>query len=74
VSLIATAILQELLDSCATNRLKTSHMKFKNKPIQLNWGKLLGFDQVKLAQGQLKSKSGKALMNAKIGRKVLAAK
>jgi len=49
-------------------------MKSTNKHIQLNWGKLLGFNQVKLAQGQLKSKSGKALMNAKIGRKVLAAK
>jgi len=49
-------------------------MKSTNKHIQLNWGKLLGFNQVKLAQGQLKSKSGKALMKAKIGRKVLAAK
>jgi len=42
-------------------------MKSTNKRIELNWGKLLGFDQVKVAQGELKSKSAKALIGAKIG-------
>jgi hypothetical protein len=44
-------------------------MKSTNKRIQLNWGKLLGFNQVKVAQGDLKSKSAKALIDAKIGAK-----
>ena len=44
-------------------------MKSTNKRIELNWGKLLGFDQVKVAQGELKSKSAKALIDAKIGQK-----
>jgi hypothetical protein len=37
-------------------------MKSADKRIKLNWGKLLGFNQVKLAQGELKSKSAKALI------------
>jgi hypothetical protein len=37
--------------------------------MQLNWGKLLGFNQVTVAQGDLKSRSAKALIDAKIGRK-----
>jgi hypothetical protein len=44
-------------------------MKTKNKCIELNWGKLLGFSQAKDAQGNLKSKRAKALIDAKIGRK-----
>jgi hypothetical protein len=42
-------------------------MKLENKRINLNWNKLLGFSQVKVAQGDLNSKSAKALMEAKIG-------
>ena len=49
-------------------------MKSRSKRIQLNWGKLLGFNQVKLAQGEPKSKSAKALIDAKIGTKTLGAK
>jgi hypothetical protein len=37
-------------------------MKSRNKRIELNWGKLLGFNQVKLAQGQLKLKVAKAMV------------
>jgi hypothetical protein len=44
-------------------------MKTTNKRIKLIWDKLLGFNQVKLAQGELKSKSAKALIEAKIGSK-----
>jgi len=44
-------------------------MELRNKRIQLNWAKLLGFSQVKLAQDELKSKSAKALIEAKIGKK-----
>ena len=44
-------------------------MKITNNRIQLNWGKLLGFNQVKFAQGELKSKRVRAMMNAKIGDK-----
>jgi len=44
-------------------------MKLGNRRIDLNWGKLLGFSQVKVAQGDLKSKSAKALIEAKIGSK-----
>ena len=49
--------------------LKGVDMKLTNKRIKLNWGKLLGFSQVKVAQGELKSKSAKALIDAKIGQK-----
>jgi len=44
-------------------------MKLTSKRIKLSWGKLLGFSQVKLAQGSLRSKSAKALIDAKIGTK-----
>jgi hypothetical protein len=44
-------------------------MKSTNKRIKLNWAKLLGFSQVKLAQGDLKSRSAKALIEAKVGSK-----
>jgi hypothetical protein len=44
-------------------------MKPKDKRIKLNWEKLLGFSQVKCAQGDLKSISAKALMEVKIGQK-----
>ncbi len=54
--------------------LKPPRMKSRSKRIQLNWGKLLGFNQVKLAQGEPKSKSAKALIDAKIGTKTLGAK
>jgi hypothetical protein len=44
-------------------------MKSTNKRIKLNWDKLLGFNQVKQAQGDLKSRSARALIEAKIGAK-----
>jgi hypothetical protein len=44
--------------------LKGAEMKLTNKHIKLNWGKLLGFNQVKVAQGDPKSKSAKALIDA----------
>jgi len=49
-------------------------MKSTNKHIKLNWDKLLGFSQVKFAQGDLKSKSGKALIRARVGAKTLGIK
>ena len=43
-------------------------MKSTNKRIQLNWGKLLGFNQVKVTQGEPKSKAAKAMIGAaKVG-------
>ena len=42
-------------------------MKFTNKRINLNWGKLLGFSQVKVAQGEPKSKAARAMIGRKIG-------
>jgi hypothetical protein len=42
-------------------------MKATNKRIKLNWGKLLGFSQVKVAQGDPKSKSAQAMIGAKAG-------
>jgi hypothetical protein len=44
-------------------------MKATNKRIKLNWGKLLGFSQVKAAQDDPKSKSAKAMIGAKVGQK-----
>jgi hypothetical protein len=44
-------------------------MKSK-KQIELNWSKLLGFNQVKQAQGDVNSKAARALLGAKIGAKV----
>ncbi|HVV01223.1 MAG TPA: hypothetical protein VHH88_07655 [Verrucomicrobiae bacterium] len=44
-------------------------MKPSNNKIELNWGKLLGFNQVRQAQGSLKTKSARALVGAKIGTK-----
>lgn len=44
-------------------------MKSTNKRIALDWGKLLGFDQVKSAQASLGSCEAKALVGAKIGTK-----
>jgi hypothetical protein len=43
-------------------------MKSADKRIKLNWDKLLGFNQVKLAQGELKSKA-RAMIGAKVGAK-----
>jgi len=42
-------------------------MKPKNKHIELNWNKLLGFSQVKGAQGNLKSKAARAMLGLKVG-------
>jgi hypothetical protein len=39
-------------------------MKATNKRIKLNWGKLLGFSQVKVARGERKSKAAKAMIGA----------
>lgn len=48
--------------------LKGVDMKLTNKRIKLNWGKLLGFSQVKVAQGELKSKVAKAMVGGpKVG-------
>ncbi|PYK65492.1 MAG: hypothetical protein DME50_08375 [Verrucomicrobia bacterium] len=47
--------------------VKSRPMKSTNKRIKLNWGKLLGFRQVNLTQDELRSKSTKALIGAKIG-------
>jgi hypothetical protein len=58
-----------LLDNWCGELLKADPMKFKNKRIELDWGKLLGFSQVKRAQGDLKSTSAKGLIEAKIGLK-----
>jgi len=41
-------------------------MKATNKQIKLDWSKLLGFNQVKLAQGE---KCVRAMIGAKIGAK-----
>jgi hypothetical protein len=40
-----------------------------NTRIKLNWGKLLGFNQVEAAQGNPKSKSARAMIGAKVGQK-----
>jgi len=45
-------------------------MKSTNKRIKLNWGQLLGFNQVKGAQGNLKSKAVRARIGQKVGIKV----
>jgi hypothetical protein len=43
-------------------------MKSTNKRIKLNWGKLLGFSQVKVSQGELKLKATKAMIGGpKVG-------
>jgi hypothetical protein len=39
-------------------------MKTTNKRIKLNWGKLLGFSQVKAPQGELRSKVAKAMIGS----------
>jgi hypothetical protein len=49
-----------LIDIDAVNFLKRAGMKATNKRIKLNWEKLLGFSQVKVAQGERKSKAAKA--------------
>jgi hypothetical protein len=43
-------------------------MKATNNRIKLDWGKLLGFSQVKVAQGEIRSKAAKAKIGvAKVG-------
>jgi len=37
-------------------------MNGANKRIKLNWGKLLGFSQVKVTQGERKSTAAKAMI------------
>ena len=44
-------------------------MKSSNKRIELNWGKLLGFNQVKATQAR-GDKNSRALIGAKVGGKV----
>ena len=44
-------------------------MKSSNKRIELNWGKLLGFNQVKTSQGR-GSKTSRAMIGAKVGSKL----
>jgi len=57
-----------LLDNWCGGLLKGVDMKLTNKRIKLNWGKLLGFSQVKVAQGELKSKVAKAMVGGpKVG-------
>ena len=43
-------------------------MKSTKKRIELDWSKLLGFNQIKVAKGQ--RKAAKAMIGAKIGAKV----
>jgi hypothetical protein len=45
-------------------------MKSTNKRVELNWTKLLGFNQVKSAQGVTDAKSSRAIIGAKVGGKV----
>lgn len=44
-------------------------MKSTSKRVNLDWNKLLGFNQVKSAQAECKSKSAQAMIGAKIGGK-----
>jgi len=44
-------------------------MKATPKRIELDWNKLLGFNQVKSAQGQPESKASRMLIGAKVGGK-----
>lgn len=44
-------------------------MKSTNKRVTLDWSKLLGFNQVKSAQADCKSKLAQAMIGAKIGGK-----
>ena len=59
--------LYELVDNYLANALEPTSMKATNKRIKLNWEKLLGFNQVKFTQRDLKSKSAQSLIGAKIG-------
>ena len=54
--------LYELVDNYLANALEPTSMKATNKRIKLNWEKLLGFNQVKLERGELKSKAAKAMI------------
>lgn len=45
-------------------------MKSTMKHIKLDWSKLLGFNQIKSAQGELANKSSRVLIGAKIGGKI----
>ncbi len=54
--------LAEILDNPPSEFIKTTGMKSTHKRIKLNWGKLLGFSQVKVAQGELKPKAAKAMI------------
>ena len=56
-----------LLDNYLAKTLETASMKSTNKRIKLNWEKLLGFNQVKLERGELKSKAARALIGQKAG-------
>ena len=49
--------------------IKSVTMKSTTKRIELDWAKLLGFNQVKSAQAECKSKSAQAMIGAKIGGK-----
>ena len=44
-------------------------MKSTTKRIALDWTRLFGFNQVKSAQAECKSKSAQAMIGAKIGSK-----
>jgi len=44
-------------------------MKSTNKRVKLDWSKMLGFNQIKSARGNLNSPEAKALVGAKIGTK-----
>ncbi len=45
-------------------------MKSTNKRIELNWTKLLGFNQVKSAQGVSNAINSRAMIGAKVGGKI----
>jgi len=46
---------------------KTRAMKATKKRIKLNWGRLLGFSQVKAAQNNPTLKSPRAMIGQKLG-------
>lgn len=56
------------LDIRVLNARKTPSMKSTKKRIELDWRKLLGFNQVKATKGE--RKAAKAMIGAKIGAKV----
>jgi hypothetical protein len=69
--MIPAYLLDEpLLDICRLNVTKGPRMKATNKKIELDWNKLLGFNQVKAAQAQTDAERSRAIISSKVGVKV----